>query len=303
MSTKVDVEEIQTTPSERLLALVLAIFLLVGGIWTYDRIEDEVRGSESRAVAIERTPAEQAAIQRFETANDRLGAAGAERDAALQNLELRREAYRTALDAGRRAPALERAYARAQVRLRRANEAFAGAARAVDAARPAADRANEQIAARESDRENHDGLIIFLLRFVLVALSLGVGYWLLSRFRRRGSRWFVVAVAAVGYAAVLALVFAGDYIADYVNPLELGPLVLSVFGIGLTLLAFVALQRWLAQRLPARRVRHRECPYCGYPVRDSRSCEGCGREVVASCAKCGSDRRVGTLHCGACGAL
>jgi hypothetical protein len=29
---------------------------------------------------------------------------------------------------------------------------------------------------------------------------------------------------------------------------------------------------------------------------------GCGREVVASCAECGSDRRVGVLHCGACGA-
>src|SRR4030095_5070500 len=42
MSTRVEVEEIQTTPSERLLAVVLAIFLLIGGIWTYDRIEEAV---------------------------------------------------------------------------------------------------------------------------------------------------------------------------------------------------------------------------------------------------------------------
>jgi hypothetical protein len=301
MSTRVDVEEIQTTPSERLLAIVLAVFLLVGGIWTYNQIEEWVRGSDE-PVSVQPTPSEQAALRRFETANDRLGAAGRARDEALQNLELRREAYRTALDAGRQAPALERAYVAAQARLRRANSSFASAVQAVAAARPAADRANDQIAARESDRENHDDLITFLLRFLLVGLSLGVGYWLLSRFRRRGSRYFVIAVAVVGYAAVLALVFAVDYITDYVDPLELGPLVLSVFGIGLTLLAFVALQRYLAQRIPPRRVRRRECPYCGYPVRDSASCEGCGREVVASCSACGGDRRVGTVHCGACGA-
>jgi hypothetical protein len=301
MSTRVEVEEIQTTPSERLLAVVLAIFLLIGGIWTYDRIEDEVRGS-TRPVAVEPTPAEQAALERLEAANNQRDEAFGQQEDALQNLELRREAYRTALDAGRRAPALERAYQQAQVTLRQANRDVAAAERAVAAATPAAERANREIAARQTERANHDGLIIFLLRFALVAFSLALGYWLLARLRRRGSRYFVVAIAVVGYAAVLALFFACDYITDYVDPLELGPLVLSIFGIGLTLLAFVGLQRYLAKRIPPRRVRKRECPYCGYPVRDNHSCEGCGRDVVASCSACGSDRRVGTVHCGACGA-
>jgi len=31
--------------------------------------------------------------------------------------------------------------------------------------------------------------------------------------------------------------------------------------------------------------------------------DACGRQVVAGCSECGADRRVGTLHCGACGAL
>jgi hypothetical protein len=301
MSTRVEVEEIQTTPSERLLAVVLAIFLLIGGIWTYDRIEEAVRGPQ-RFVSVAPTATEQAALDRLEAARGHLVAANAEQAAALQNLELRREAYRTALDAGRRAPELERAYGLAQVRLRRANVDAADAERAVAAAQPAADRANRQIAARQTERANHDGLIIFLARFALVAFSLALGYWLLARSRRRGSRYFVVAIAVVGYSAVLALFFACDYITDYVDPLELGPLVLSIFGIGLTLLAFVGLQRYLAKRIPPRRVRRRECPYCGYPVRDNHSCEGCGRDVVASCSACGSDRRVGTVHCGACGA-
>ncbi len=67
-------------------------------------------------------------------------------------------------------------------------------------------------------------------------------------------------MAFVAYAAILAFAGATDYLTDYFDPLDLGPLVLSLVGIVATLLAFVALQRYLAKRLPARRVRHRECP-------------------------------------------
>jgi hypothetical protein len=94
---------------------------------------------------------------------------------------------------------------------------------------------------------------------------------------------------------------AGDYITDYVDPLDFGPLVLALAGASLTLAAFAALQRYLARRVPFRRVRKRECPFCGFPVGPNEHCEGCGRAVVAECASCAAPRRVGTLHCGACG--
>lgn len=302
MSTRVEVEEIQTTRSEKLLAIVLAIFLLIGGVWAYQRIDDEVR----RAIAVERiepSGADAAALDRLQTAEARLADANQEAAAARDDLELRREAYRTALDAGRAAPGLEREYNQAQARFHRAQRDVVAARGAVRAAQPAARAASERLAAESERREHRRGLLTFFLRFVLVAASLGFGYWLLARLRKRGSRYFTVGVAIVGYATVLALVLAADYITDYIDPLDLGPLVLSFFGIVTTLLAFVALQRYLARRLPLRRARHRECPYCGYPVRGNKRCEGCGREVRASCAACGADRRVGVLHCGACGAL
>jgi len=81
-----------------------------------------------------------------------------------------------------------------------------------------------------------------------------------------------------------------------------GPAVLSATGILMSLGAMVALQRYLAKRLPARRVKKRECPVCAYPVSGTRFCEGCGREVIAECATCGEERRAGTMRCGACGA-
>ena len=68
-----------------------------------------------------------------------------------------------------------------------------------------------------------------------------------------------------------------------------------------TLVAFWWLQRYLARRIPFRRVRKGECPFCGFPVSGTERCEGCGRPVMASCSTCGETRRVGTLHCGACG--
>jgi uncharacterized membrane protein YidH (DUF202 family) len=302
MSTHVDVEEIQTTKSEKLLAVVLTVFLLIGGVWTYQRIDDEVRD----AVGVERVApsvAEQAAISRLENAQARLDTATSREAAARDELELRREAYRTALDAGRSAPGLERAYENAQASYREAQRDVRAARRAVAAAEPAADRASRRISEEYNERQDRRELLAFLLRLGFVAASLAVGYWLLARLRRRGSRYFPVAVAVVGYAAILALVLTADYITDYVDPLDMGPLLLALFGIVLTLLAFVALQRYLARRIPLRRVRKRECPFCGYPVRGNQRCEGCGREVMADCAKCGSDRRVGTLHCGACGAL
>ena len=302
MSTRVEVEEIQTTTSEKLLALVLTVFLLIGGIWTYQRIDDVVREAVG-VEAVQPRPAEQAALQRLDDARTRLNAATQARAAARDNLELRREAYRTALDAGRQAPLLERAYEAAQARFRRAQRAVVTAEQAVVAAQPLADRANDRVAAEQEDKQDRRDLFTFLLRLLLVAASVGVGYWLLARLRRRGSRYFMVAIAVVAYAAILALVFAVDYITDYVDPLDLGPLVLSLFGIAATLLAFVGLQRYLARRLPLRRVRKRECPFCGYPVRDTAHCEGCGRETAGSCSACGADRRVGVLHCGACGAL
>ena len=300
MSVRVEVEEIQTTKSEKLLAFVLAAFLLIGGLWAYAKTDDYVR--EHVSVEYAGTAADREAQDRAAAARRAVFLAQQERRAALENLELEREAYRTALDAGRAAPALERAYRRAQARLEAASASLARAEADVAAAQPAADAASARIDDERHERERRRALITFVLRLVLAVVALSFGYWLLTRLRRRGSRYWPVAFSFVGFAAVLALVLAGDYVTDYVDPLDLGRLILSLFGIAATPLAFWALQRYLARRLPFRRARHRECPFCSYPVRDNRHCEGCGREVVAECATCSSPRRVGTLHCGSCGA-
>jgi hypothetical protein len=101
--------------------------------------------------------------------------------------------------------------------------------------------------------------------------------------------------------AILTLVFAGDYVEDYVEWNDTGLVVLSIAGIALTIAAFWSLQRYLQRRIPLRRIRKGECPFCGFPVNGNASCEGCGRTVTGSCGNCGEHRRVGVQFCGNCG--
>ena len=299
LGTYVDVEEIQTTKSEKLLAVVLAGFLLLGGIWSYQKVDDTIRAAVEPAAA---SAADRAAAERLQAANERLLSAQEAELAARDRMELAREAYRTALDADQPAVALEHAYEGAQAAYTRAQLAVAGARAEVTTATPAAQAAGERIAAQRQRADRVESFGSFGARLLMVLAALAASYALLGRLRAKGSRYLPLGLAAVGASAVFALVLAADYLTDYVDPLEFGPLVLAAAGIGLTLLAFVGLQRYLEMRIPLRRVRKGECPFCGFPGRGGTHCEGCGRALVGDCPACSAPRRVGAAHCGACGA-
>jgi len=299
MSTVPDADELQTTKSEKLLAVVMTVFLLIGGVWAYQEIDDRVRSAvEVRSASA----ADRAAIERLDRRSDRLLRAEQAQSQARQELELRREAYRTALDARRPAAELERRYRRAETAYEAAVRERRAAGAAVAVAAPAAGAAERRVSASADRRRDRQALITFGLRLALVLGSLAFGLWLLARLRRRNSRYLPLGFAAVMFATILAFVLAVDYLTDYFNPFDLGLLVLSVIGVAATTAVFWLLQRYLRRRLPTRRVRKRECPFCGYPVGENPHCEGCGREVVAPCARCDRPRRVGSLHCRSCGA-
>jgi hypothetical protein len=301
LSARVEVEEIEVTKTEKLLAVVLTVFLLIGWAWAYTKLDDLGR-SAYRPPETYFTVTEQAAVTRSSQAQERAAQAEAAAAQARQNLELAREAYRTALDAGRTAPGLEDAYVAAQRAFDAATAEATAARMAAAAAQPAADAAHRRASEEAQDATRQSALVTLGLRLALLLAAMGVGFGLLVRLRRSSSRYLPVAFAFVACATLLALVMAGDYVTDYVDVLELGPLVLSLAGIAMTLAVFWWLQRYLARRLPQRRVRKGECPFCGYPVRAGEHCEGCGRAVVGECTTCHGSRRVGTFHCAECGA-
>lgn len=300
MSTRVNTEEIESTRSERLLAVLLAAFLLVGTVWFYVKVpawvDDAMPSVDDSAVV-------RAEDRQQETAEARWDAETA-RDEALVQLDLEREEYKVALQEGEGVQAARAEYEQAQEEYERADAALTAATEQETTAEKAASKARE-----DYDRENRSGLKAWLvagIRLAFVAAWTIGAYRLMAQLRRRDSRYLTLAFAGAAVGAVMALVFAVDYVTDYIDPLDLGPFVLSALGVAATVVAFRVLQRYLAARLPGRRVRKGECPFCGFPHEDAglsgAHCAGCGREVVGVCSSCEAPRRVGSPHCVACGA-
>lgn len=299
MDASVDAEQIETTRSEKALAIVLAVFILIGGLWVYFNLDDvdrpptRIEGPES--------PTDAAAIEQDRKATREVQAAGRSVARLRGELVLAREDFRTALDAGRPADELGQAFDQAGASLDSAVRDLQAAKRQARATGPEAAAAEDRARqARDDLQRDHDRLV-FALRLALVLLMLGVGYVLLSVMRVGQSRYLPMALALIGASVALALVMAIDYTENRIDIEQTGPLALSIGGIVLTVLAFVALQRYVARRVPLRRVRRHECPFCGFPIRDNGRCEGCGRRVVGECSNCEAQRRVGTAHCGSCG--
>lgn len=304
MTTLVEPEELETTRSEKALAVVLAVFILIGGLWGYFNLDEVAdpgvpRGGAEAALA----PAEQDALKTLRIAQNNVFAAQRNERSAERELILRREEYRTALDAGDAAPQLKAAYEEAVRRFDAAEERVASARERLAASEVAAQPAQEALRAQEdeyeSDQDRQD-LIVLGLRIALILAGLAGAYLLLARMRARRSRFLPAALAWAGAWAVLALVMAIDYTTDTIEITDVGPLALSIAGIALTLLAFAVLQRYLARQIPLRRVRRSQCPFCGFPG-GGEHCEGCGRSLVGPCAACQAPRRVGSQHCSACG--
>lgn len=296
MTTQIETDEIQTTRGEKVLAVVLTVFLLIGGIWAYTKLEIH-HGNPVPAY----TPAERTAISAYDAAQNRFFAAQNAVQSAQNQLELSREAYRTALEAHQPSAALARRYHADAARFATARAAERRADAAVGRTAPAARAAQDRASAAAEAHSTRDARNTFLLRLALLLALIALSFFVFTRLRT--SRYLPVAAALLGAVTILAFVMAVDYVTDYVSWRDLGPLVLSAVGVTLSLLAFWGLQRYLVRRIPRRRVRRNECPFCGYPVRRAAGphCEGCGRDVVAECAKCSAPRRVGTAHCAACG--
>ncbi len=301
MSTLVAEEDLESTRGERFLAFVFAVFVVIGLIWGYAKLDEPFQPPQ--------TVVTDPAVAARDAARDVRDKAAMTQDSARTDLELAREAYRTAMEAGQPTENLQTAYQQAQTRQEEASTALTQAEQRLADAEPAAQAAEKRLEAERSQTYTHARLLTFLARLAYVIGTLVLSFWALTRYRRRAARRAPLLYATVGATSLLALIMATDYITDYIDLPDLGPLVLSLVGIALSFAAFVALQRVLVRRVPERRVRRGDCPFCGYPVRrpadgtaPSGYCEGCGRDVVGECTSCSAPRRVGTRHCAACGA-
>jgi hypothetical protein len=301
MTTRVDIEEIEATKSEKFLAVILAAFLLIGSIWFYVNADDWIPGGDDWNY----TAAEQKVVDRQNEAFERSERADEQLERERSELSLAKNRLDIALAKGGDTSKAEATYAAAEGEFESASARADEAQRAVREAESALARIDKAHQAK-SEESPHEWIVAGVRLGFIVVLFVG-SLRIVSTLRRRQSRFMPLGFASVGTGVITALVFATDYITDYIDPLDLGPIVLSAVGAAATIASFVALQRWLARRIPGRRVRNGECPFCGHPVRHGGAasgshCEGCGRDVIAPCASCSESRRVGSSFCAHCGA-
>lgn len=299
-TTRLDTDEIESTRTEKFLAVILTVFLLVGSIWLYLKIGDWVESDDPYSSMT----SQQHAI--VKTADD--GAIAADnavrqQELATTALDKARADYDLALQAGDPITDLKRTYEHAQATYDAAAATASSAQARNEKAQDAANQVYDEVNKKADRIHDTRGWITAGLRLLLVGGWIAGSFGLVRWLRQRESRYLPLGFATIAAGAILSIVFAADYVFDYINPLDLGPIVIAAFGALVTVLTFVAVQRRLVARIPGRRTRKGECPFCGYPVRDHGPyCEGCGREVIASCASCDESRRVGTPHCASCGA-
>lgn len=298
------VEEFSTTLFEKFLAVVLAVFILIGSFWIYNHPLDyvsKVRDAPAASVSV----SDKALLKRVDDIDLKITNAQLKLDDVKATRNDARERYRTQLEAGVTDATAQGKYDRAEAQVANLEANIRTLERALAQARtsaaPAAKRVQvaKQRAQRQYDHRVHTASVItFAARIAYGIFVLVLGFVLMRALQRRHSRWTIIGMSIVGAGTVQALWFAGDYF-DIFNR---GALMLSLIGIALTIGVFLGYQRFLAVRIPRRRVRKGQCMFCGYPVGDHANCEGCGRAAHASCTSCGDRRRVGAAHCGACGA-
>ena len=195
MTGTVDIEQLQTKKSEKPLALVLAVFLLIGGVWAYQEVDDWVpdtmplrnpTASEQRALAYARPGTGRGASR---------PSRGCARRAPSSSCGVRPIGPRSMGRPGRRASrALSGSHR--SVRERACRPAGGGTGRDCrSAGRQCGTGIDEPRPRRGGETgKNGDFPSPRCLRGVVFVL---IGYVLLSQLRDRGSRWFPLSASVV----------------------------------------------------------------------------------------------------------
>lgn len=308
-----DNEAGEFTRLEKVLALALVAFLLVGGSWIlrvlgdipsrpdWSQLESQYDLDEARGRI--------GSLQQELNAADRLlgDLEGRLADARVE-YEFRREEYRTYLDRGEDDPERREAFEAARSRMEELESQVASAQSVVEERTQLVEEANReqrdlqaQVSSELRRLENRYELTAFLFRlaYALPLLLLAVLAW--WRVRARRSPYLIIMTSVAGFAALQLIVLVFQYTWTLFR--DAAQLIISIGGSAIAIGGIVALRRYLFN--PARQARSRlrqgACPGCGFPLSSDPYCPGCGRQVRGDCPHCGQVCLSDADYCSACG--
>lgn len=312
--TQSEVDEVESSRAEKLLAIGLVAFLLVGGFWVMDRLGSVPRQPDYVTIAASvGLPAVEESYRKVEAdflrAQEGAQQAAAAAEQARSEYEFRREEYRVALERGVSDPELAQAHEAA----RQAYEQAVARSELAEATRvsfqnrmaglqAAYQQVQERAGAAVKKAENRYQLLVFALRFGYALPLFGLAVWLWLALRRRPVRYLIVATAFMGFAGIQAIALVGQYSWHLLR--DIGPIALSATGSAVCVAGLVAIKRWAsnARRLAIGRLRRNQCPFCGFPLAAGAAfCAGCGRRVSEPCPACGAENAPQSPFCRHCG--
>ncbi len=310
-----EVEEVEASRAEKLLAVGLVVFLLIGGFWVTNRLGSLLEYPDYTVIAARHGLPDLELAYREAEANlwramEAAEQARAAMEQARSEYEFRREEYRVALERGLDDPRLAAAHEAARTAYESARTALdlTNAVRASLEAKAAGPRRAYEAACQEAQKEYERAvdryqLILFGLRFGYALPLFALSVWAWLHLRRRRSRHLTLGTAFLAFAGIQAAALVFQY--GWYLLRDIGPLALSVSGSAICIAGLAALRRWAtsSKRLAAARLRRGQCPSCGYPLAGSGAyCAGCGRGLAAPCQACGRDVVPQSGFCPHCGA-
>ena len=327
-----EVEEQEGTRLEKFLLFILVAFLLMGGFWVFDRIQEVIpqpvlrgeyegtsmpwaRGQFGTPVEDELgvSPLRKQAAKKQEVVthlNDAFVNAEATQTKAELEYKFQREEFRTAIESGSakgknaskfesarsKFQALQTLTAKAEAALKLAQGDLDSEQRTIDLRAKAAQKVFD-------DRTKSRTVKLFVLNFLFALICLGLSWF--GWVRGRKQRWRYQSILTAAFIASILQLFALSFrymweiiLADF------AVLGVSVIGSVVSILAIVGIKRWLFSpvRVAQARLANRRCPICATSFVDSQShCWQCGNALVEKCAACGENRLIFAPYCGSCG--
>ncbi len=304
-------EKLEATRGEKILASAMVIFLLMGGIYVLNDLNNipekpqisfyyekyNVYGLEDEQNSID---------LELRIASDTLSAVKDEYSGSMEYYLFKREEYRVTLDKGEADEIKEVEYEKAKEKYEQSRIKLDNAQAVYDGIEERLDQKRKEVfnahnLARDDYNTAHQiyRLKVMAVRLAFVMPLLLVAIFTFLRAKKVKSKYTIHANAFMAFASLLLIYMA---VVDVWKATHV--IGISIFGASAcaVTLAYLKKQFFSFERISMRRLRDNKCPWCNFPIRYTTSyCQNCGRKLAEKCPECGEMRPILTQFCPNCG--
>ena len=304
-----EVERVETTRSQKILATILVIFLLIFGIRVVEKLEELPKRPDIYQLEVEYgIPELEAELwqlqQNLTKAEGVLEGASRRLQESYEEYLFRREEYRVSLEEGVVDPELEALYNQSRRAYEASKRSYKMALEVRDDIEAKIDQLDMKISEKRSSAwkdYNSEmkvyGAKVLMARMVFVIPLMIASILSFLRMKRKHSKYLLLTNSFMAFSFILVAYSVLEFV-------RVTAYFLLVSGIGAAIstavLIYVIRSAFKMEKLALSRIKERKCPYCGTPV-IGRYCISCGKEIVKPCPECGEDVLKFSLYCPKCG--